>query len=52
MDYNRVVKDLNGMREDQFMAKVRETFDVQQYLTGTTPYHPEKKHAFWHVSQL
>jgi len=46
MDYNRVVKDLNGMREDQFMAKVREKFDVHQYLTGTTPYHPEKKHMF------
>jgi uncharacterized protein (DUF1015 family) len=28
MDYNRVVKDLNGLSQDAFLAKVRETFDV------------------------
>lgn len=28
MDYNRVVKDLNGLSQDAFLAKVKETFDV------------------------
>ena len=28
MDYNRVVKDLNGLTPDAFMGKVKETFDV------------------------
>ncbi|MBP1771097.1 MAG: hypothetical protein H6P99_260 [Holophagaceae bacterium] len=28
MDYNRVVKDLNGLGQDAFLAKVKETFDV------------------------
>jgi uncharacterized protein (DUF1015 family) len=28
MDYNRVVKDLNGLSQDAFLAKVREKFDV------------------------
>jgi uncharacterized protein (DUF1015 family) len=28
MDYNRVVKDLNGLSPEAFLAKVREAFDV------------------------
>ncbi len=28
MDYNRVVKDLNGLSQEAFLARVRETFDV------------------------
>ena len=28
MDYNRVVKDLNGLSQDAFLAKVRQSFDV------------------------
>ncbi len=28
MDYNRVVKDLNGYSEEQFLEKVKEKFDV------------------------
>jgi uncharacterized protein (DUF1015 family) len=28
MDYNRVVKDLNGLSQEAFLAKVREKFDV------------------------
>ncbi len=30
MDYNRVVKDLNGLAPDDFLAKVREKFAVQE----------------------
>jgi uncharacterized protein (DUF1015 family) len=29
MDYNRVVKDLNGLSPEQFMGKVKEKFDVE-----------------------
>lgn len=29
-DYNRVVKDLNGLTPEQFLAKVRESFEVNE----------------------
>ncbi|MBR6167154.1 MAG: DUF1015 domain-containing protein [Paludibacteraceae bacterium] len=29
IDYNRVVKDLNGLSEEEFLAKISEDFDVQ-----------------------
>lgn len=29
LDYNRVVKDLNGLTKDEFLARVAERFDVQ-----------------------
>lgn len=31
MDYNRVVKDLNGLTEKEFLQKVKEKFDVVSY---------------------
>lgn len=34
MDYNRVVKDLNGMSEEQFLAKMNDLFVVSQ-IGGT-----------------
>lgn len=34
MDYNRVVKDLNGMSEEQFLAKINDLFVVSQ-IGGT-----------------
>lgn len=34
MDYNRVVKDLNGMDKDAFLAKMQELFDVNLILDG------------------
>ena len=40
MDYNRVVKDLNGLSEAEFLAKVSEKFDVQKLDDMTKP---EKK---------
>ena len=30
MDYNRVVKDLNGLSEEVFLEKVKEVFDVTE----------------------
>lgn len=41
MDYNRVVKSLNGYTEDEFLSKVKEIFATEE--TGTMPYHPKKK---------
>ena len=31
IDYNRVVKDLNGLTEEEFLAKVAEDFEVEAY---------------------
>lgn len=44
MDYNRVIKDLNGMDAEQFKAKVSEKFDIEK--VGTTAYKPEALHTF------
>ena len=44
MDYNRVMKDLNGNSEDEFMAKMGEVFDIEN--VGATAYKPEAKHTF------
>lgn len=40
MDYNRVVKDLNGQTEAEYMEKVQRVFDIEK-KDGV--YHPEKK---------
>ena len=44
IDYNRVVKDLNGLSADEFIAKLRESFDVVEM--GNEIYHPNKLHNF------
>ncbi len=44
MDYNRVVKDLNGMAEDVFLSKMRELFSVKP--CGAKPVKPQKKGTF------
>lgn len=40
MDYNRVVKDLNGYTERTFLDKVSEKFDIE---LSSKPYKPQKK---------
>ena len=45
MDYNRIVKDLNGYTKEAFLEKVSEKFHVTAY-TGTGALKPEKKHTF------
>ena len=42
MDYNRVVKDLNGLSEAEFISKVKEKFDVADSSDGA----PKKLHTF------
>ena len=44
MDYNRVVKDLNGNTKEEFLAKVSECFKVEK--KGTDCYKPSKKGEF------
>lgn len=44
MDYNRVVKDLNGWTEEEFLAKVSEIFAVEEL--GKDPVKPEQKGCF------
>lgn len=44
IDYNRVVKDLNGLTDEQFLDAVRKNFDVVE--KGTEIYHPDKLHNF------
>ncbi len=44
IDYNRVVKDLNGLTPEQFLAKLNESFVVEEKGTGI--YTPDKLHNF------
>lgn len=44
MDYNRVVKDLNGLSEEEFLAKISEHFTVEK--KGADCYKPAKKGEF------
>lgn len=44
MDYNRVVKDLNGMSEDEFLAKMSQLFEVEAVEDDSI--RPEKKGSF------
>ncbi len=41
MDYNRVVKSLNGYSEAEFVEQVSRIFDVEN--VGDVPYRPQKK---------
>ncbi|MDH6314213.1 uncharacterized protein (DUF1015 family) [Parabacteroides sp. PFB2-10] len=44
IDYNRVVKDLNGLTEEEFLAKVGENFYVEE--KGAEIYKPNALHNF------
>jgi len=43
LDYNRVVKDLNGLSEDELMGKLQSNFDIEPKETA---YRPEALHTF------
>jgi uncharacterized protein (DUF1015 family) len=44
IDYNRVVKDLNGLSKDEFIAKLEENFTVKEI--GADEYKPNELHNF------
>ncbi len=45
IDYNRVVKDLNGLTAEQFIQALGEDFDVEP-AEGSDPYKPQALHNF------
>lgn len=44
MDYNRVVKDLNGLTAEEFLSRIAGEFNVEQ--RGKAPYTPDGKGCF------
>ena len=44
LDYNRVVKDLNGLTKDAFLAKLGEKFAFEEHGGGA--YKPERRNMF------
>ncbi len=44
IDYNRVVRDLNGLTPAQFLDKLAQNFDVEK--KGAETYHPAGLHNF------
>ena len=44
LDYNRVVKDLNGLSSDEFLKALSKNFDVEDM--GTDIYKPARLHEF------
>ncbi|MBW6411534.1 DUF1015 domain-containing protein [Clostridium weizhouense] len=45
MDYNRVVRDLNGLSTDELMEKIQEKFIISESLNNES-IKPNKKHTF------
>ncbi|KAB3532816.1 DUF1015 domain-containing protein [Alkaliphilus serpentinus] len=45
MDYNRVVKDLNGNTLEEFLKKVEKAFTIEEWK-GNEAYSPEGRHTF------
>lgn len=45
MDYNRVVKDLNGYTADEFLKEISKKFDITP-ADCAGPYRPEAPHTF------
>lgn len=44
IDYNRVIKDLNGNTPEEFLQKLEDNFTVEE--KGKSPYKPQKLHEF------
>ena len=43
MDYNRVIRDLNGLSEEEFLEKISEKFSIQKMEQA---YRPQEPHQF------
>lgn len=44
MDYNRVIKDLNGYSKDEFLTEISKNFDIEK--VGKDAYKPTASHTF------
>jgi uncharacterized protein (DUF1015 family) len=42
MDYNRVVKDLNGLSEEEFLEKITKSFSVSKVSKAFSPHEPHE----------
>jgi uncharacterized protein (DUF1015 family) len=56
LNYNRMVKDLRGLSEKDFLARVGRVFDVDAHPASAGPFQPEDMHQFgmflgnsWHI---
>lgn len=47
MPYNRVVKDLNGLSEEEFMAKIKDKFTVSESSTQIAPSKKGESDVSW-----
>lgn len=45
-DYNRAVKDLNGLTVEEFLNRIAGKFIVEPVASQNRPYRPEAKHVF------
>lgn len=45
MDYNRVIKDTNGLDNDEFLNKISGKFEVEKQ-NSDEPFKPQEKHTF------
>ena len=45
LDYNRIVKDLNGLNKDEYLNKIADKFEVNEYK-GEGQYKPQCKHTY------
>ena len=45
MDYNRLIRDLNGYTRNQILTLISENFTFEA-VSGTEPYKPTQKHTF------
>ena len=43
-EYNRLIKDLNGLSKENFIAKLSENFEIE--IKSQQLFHPAKKHEF------
>jgi len=46
LDYNRVVRDLNGLSGQAFLSRLEALFDVEYHAPAGQPYRPEAAHYF------
>ncbi len=46
MDYNRVVKDLAGLSEEEFLVKLKEKFEIEQLNVKGNDAKPKSVHTF------
>lgn len=46
LDYNRLLKDLNGYTTDTLLAKIQEKVGDVSLIESNEPYRPEEKHTF------